>query len=162
MVDKPQIWTDGDILPALELNDNVLQPLSALDSVDNNTQTTLSSTDVTERTLAINADQISNFVVIGGDLMAEISAPGSGVNSIISELSIFVDSVEQFRISQTQENHVNSAVDDLRATRVWVFKYDPTSLEKTSGFTIDLKLKRTHSGFGSSSTSNNYWEIWGN
>jgi len=166
---KDYIYVSGvDTSFSTHLNTTILQPLSNMDNTDNTQQIVTNANSAggttgytTKRTLIIGANQISNYIIIRGDLaIINESSQGASTAAGTAYVQITVDSVQKFEKTITQQQPYY--VDD---NAVWCYKYTPTSDEKTNGFTIDLDLKivRGSSGGNSADVSakNEYWEVWG-
>lgn len=166
---KEQIWTEEFLKPST-LNETILQPLSNMDSTDNTVVSETGSSYATKRTLGIDADQISNYIIIRGNLRAKVdqTAASAGDATAVPNAQITIDSVQKLEVTGPTATHRITTAASVEwisdgLTSFFCFKYTPSSAEKAAGFTIDLDLKITSGGTNPTGETayNDTWEVWG-
>lgn len=158
MVSKNKKWVDNNVLPASELNDNVLQPLSALDSTDAADVSVSTGSYVTKKTLAIDAGAVQHFVIIKFGIVVNATAGTGGVD-VTGYAQITVDSSQKYERTIVSDGSEAYAHTECRRVS---FKYEPTTDEKTNGFTIDVDGKYTGGATGTGlAIKISDFEVWG-
>jgi hypothetical protein len=165
MVNKPKVWSNEQVTD-YSMNQNICMPLSPMDLTDNTSFSTTSATYVNARTLAVGANQVSNYIIIRFDMTAH--AKGNSSSNITEQISaqVTIEGVQKIELTlSTLSQTVASNVDDSWNTRMVEYKYTPSAAEIAAGFTINLDIKATLTvGTGSDNGSavlNNFWTVWG-
>lgn len=165
MVSKDVTFSSGaNTSFSSELNQTIMQPLSVMDSTDNTSVSCSGASPAyaTKRTLTIDASQISNYVIIRGNLRSVANNPGSNVTtSVTGYLQLTIDGTQVFEKTCSATSGVAGFYNMSGFSETWCYKYTPTADEKANGFTIDLDLKQTASVPNDGTTYNDNWEVWG-
>ncbi len=156
MVSKDKKWTDGEVLYAAELNEQILQPLSNLDQTDYDDVSVAGTSYATSKTWDVDAGTISKYIIIKCTILAE-GYWGTGGGATITSVQFTIDSGSEFET--TAVGGFADSKWESNERKSCIFKYTPTSDEKTNGFTVDIDTKYAKHASGVSSVGG--FELWG-
>lgn len=156
-----------------ELNENFksvyLRPLNIMGSADMTEVSLSASTEsgvtvdwTTKRTLNIAAGAITDYIIVRAPIILRDSYASDGIDDT-AYIRLLASStvISSTYVQQPSTNSEGSA----EYKRMLIYKYSPTSAEKTNGFTIDLDLKLFRGASagkaGTIYAINDYWEVWG-